>query len=263
MGLDPWLSHCHWSLLLLPLFSHSVVFAAPQPAVPGLSVLLCLPGLLPVHVHWVSDAILPSYPLPPPFSLFCLWSLPNIRIFSNESSSLSQVVHECMSNCYCLKVRHKWGTYSFTLLTSSSETDYPCRNLYHFHGYWPRSIIILRHLTRKTSSMASWPPIFTPLQKKVRIYFLKCVSDYTSPCSKFVSVSPSFLELKLKPFKELKRSVWTGLFLSLATLHGLHCIFSFFECKLSPAVTHTFLSSGTWVSSAHSYPNPFSYMKWS
>ena len=38
---------------------------------PGFSVLHCLPELAQVHVHWVSDAILPSHPLPSssPFDL--------------------------------------------------------------------------------------------------------------------------------------------------------------------------------------------------
>ena len=33
---------------------------------PGDPVLHCLPGFAQIHVHWVSDAIQPSHPLPPP-----------------------------------------------------------------------------------------------------------------------------------------------------------------------------------------------------
>ena len=42
-----------------------------------------LPEFTQIHVHWVSDAIQPSHPLPSP----SLWPsiIPNIRVFSNES----------------------------------------------------------------------------------------------------------------------------------------------------------------------------------
>ena len=33
---------------------------------PGNSVLHCLPEFAQIHAHWVSDAIQPSHPLPPP-----------------------------------------------------------------------------------------------------------------------------------------------------------------------------------------------------
>ena len=51
---------------------------------PGLPVHHQLLELTQTHVHWVGDAIQPSYPLlspsPPPSILF-----PSIRVFSNES----------------------------------------------------------------------------------------------------------------------------------------------------------------------------------
>ena len=63
------------------LFSYSVTsgsWRAMDCSMPGLPVLHCLPELAQSHVHWVGDAIQPSYPLLPP-SVF-----PSIRVFSNE-----------------------------------------------------------------------------------------------------------------------------------------------------------------------------------
>ena len=50
---------------------------------PGFSVLHHLPEFAQIHVHWVSDAIQPSYPL----SLLLLLPsiFPSIRVFSNKS----------------------------------------------------------------------------------------------------------------------------------------------------------------------------------
>ena len=73
-----------WSLL----FSCSVMSDSLWPrglcSRPGFPVLHCLLGFAQTHVHWASDAILPSHPLSPisPFaSIF-----PSIRVFSNESA---------------------------------------------------------------------------------------------------------------------------------------------------------------------------------
>ena len=52
-------------------------------SMPGLPVLHHLPEFSQTHVHWVSDAIQLSHPLPspsPPARIF-----PSIRVFSNES----------------------------------------------------------------------------------------------------------------------------------------------------------------------------------
>ena len=50
---------------------------------PGLPVHHQLPESTQTHVHWVGDAIQPSYPLSSPS---CLPSIfPSIRVFSNES----------------------------------------------------------------------------------------------------------------------------------------------------------------------------------
>ena len=51
-------------------------------SMPGFPVLPHLPELAQTHVHWVGDAIQPSYPLSPlllPPSVF-----PSVRVFSNE-----------------------------------------------------------------------------------------------------------------------------------------------------------------------------------
>ena len=50
---------------------------------PGFPVHHQLPGLAQTHVHWVGDAIQPSYPLLSPSPL--VFSLSSIRVFSNES----------------------------------------------------------------------------------------------------------------------------------------------------------------------------------
>ena len=52
---------------------------------PSLPVLHYLSEFVHIHVHWVSDAVLPCHPLPPssPFA----FSFPNIRGFSSESAT--------------------------------------------------------------------------------------------------------------------------------------------------------------------------------
>ena len=49
---------------------------------PSSSVLHCLPEFAQIHARWISDAIQPSHPPPPP-SLFA-FIFPSIRVFSNE-----------------------------------------------------------------------------------------------------------------------------------------------------------------------------------
>ena len=59
------LSVISWSLLL---FSCSVVSSLGNPtdfSTTGFPILHHLPEFAQTHVHWVSDAIQPSYPLPP------------------------------------------------------------------------------------------------------------------------------------------------------------------------------------------------------
>ena len=50
----------------------------------GFPVLHQLPELAQTHVHWVGDAIQPSYPVLPPSPLPSIFSC--IRVFSNESA---------------------------------------------------------------------------------------------------------------------------------------------------------------------------------
>ena len=52
-------------------------------SMPGFSVHHLLPELTQSHVHWVSDVIQPSHPLPFHFLLPSIF--PSIRVFSNES----------------------------------------------------------------------------------------------------------------------------------------------------------------------------------
>ena len=51
---------------------------------PGLPVHHQLLGFTQTHVHWVSDGIQPSHPLPSPSLLPSIF--PSIRVFSNESA---------------------------------------------------------------------------------------------------------------------------------------------------------------------------------
>ena len=75
-------------------FSCLVVSNSLQPmdcSTPGLPVHCQLLQFTQTHVHWVSDAIQPSHPLPSPsppaLNLPLLASIfPSIRVFSNESA---------------------------------------------------------------------------------------------------------------------------------------------------------------------------------
>ena len=53
-------------------------------SMPVFPVLRYLPELVQTHVHWVSDAILPSHPLLPLLIMPSLF--PSIRVFSGESA---------------------------------------------------------------------------------------------------------------------------------------------------------------------------------
>ena len=53
-------------------------------SMPGLHVHYQLPEFTQTHIHWVSDAIQPSYPLQSPLLLPPI--PPSIRVFSNEST---------------------------------------------------------------------------------------------------------------------------------------------------------------------------------
>ena len=67
-------------------FSHSVVSDSLQPHGLQYARLPCsspTPGAVQTHVHWVGDAIQPSYPLCP--LLFLPSIFPSIRVFFNES----------------------------------------------------------------------------------------------------------------------------------------------------------------------------------
>ena len=56
----------------------------------GFPALHYLPEFAQTHVHWVGDAIQPSFPLSPPFLLPSIF--PRIRVFSNELAVYIKVV---------------------------------------------------------------------------------------------------------------------------------------------------------------------------
>ena len=82
---SPLMSLCNelcWSVQFSSV-SHVWLCDPMDCSTPGLPVHHQLPELTQTHVHWVSDAIQPSHPLPspsPPASIFT-----SIWVFSNES----------------------------------------------------------------------------------------------------------------------------------------------------------------------------------
>ena len=75
-----------WILLfIVQLLSWVWLFATPCTcSTPGFPVLHCLLEFAETNVHWVSDAIQPSYSLSPP--LLPALSFPGIMVSSNESA---------------------------------------------------------------------------------------------------------------------------------------------------------------------------------
>ena len=67
----------------MQLLNRVRLFETPMDrSMPGFPVLHYLPEFAQVHVHWVSDAMQPSHPLPPLFLFPSIF--PIIRGFSNE-----------------------------------------------------------------------------------------------------------------------------------------------------------------------------------
>ena len=104
---------------------------------PGLPVHHWLPAPTQTHVHWVGEAIQPFHPLSP--LLFQASILPNIRVFSNESS---------------LRIRWpKYWSFSFSI---SPSNEYP--GLISFRMDWLDLLAIqgtLKSLLQYHSSKAS------------------------------------------------------------------------------------------------------------
>ena len=104
---------------------------------PGLPVHHQLPEFTQTHVHWVSDAIEPSYPLsspsPPAFNVS------NIRVFSNESA-----------------LRIRWPKYWSVSFTISPSNEHP--GLISFRMDWLDLLAVqgtLKSLLQHCSSKAS------------------------------------------------------------------------------------------------------------
>ena len=75
-------------------------------SLPGFPALHHLPEFAQTHVHWVSDAIQPSHPLPALF-FFCLQSFPASGSFPNKSA---------------LRIRWpKFWSFSFSISPSSTQ----------------------------------------------------------------------------------------------------------------------------------------------
>ena len=104
---------------------------------PGLPVHHQLPEFTQTHVHWVSDAIQSSHPLPPFLLLPSIF--PHIRVFSNESA---------------LRIRWpKYWSFSFNISSSSEHSG-----LISFRMDWSDLLAVLgtlQSLLQHHSSKAS------------------------------------------------------------------------------------------------------------
>ena len=114
----------------------------------GLPVHHQLPEFTQTHVHWVSDAILPSHPL---LSSSLLSSIfPSIRVFSNQSA-----------------LRIRWPKYSSFSFNISPSNEHP--GLISFRVNWMDLLTVqgtLRSLLQHHSSKASilWCSAFFRVQ---------------------------------------------------------------------------------------------------
>ena len=70
--------------VVVKLLSRVRLFVTPWNRTTGFPVLHCLPELAQTHVHWVGDAVQPSYPLCPFLLLPSIF--PQIKVFSSESA---------------------------------------------------------------------------------------------------------------------------------------------------------------------------------
>ena len=100
---------CLILMLVVPSLSRVQLFATHGlPCTPGFHVLLCLPEFAQIHIHWVSDAIQPSHPLPSP---------------SPPAYNLSQ--HQCLSNESSLPIRWpKYWRFSFSISPSNEYSGF-------------------------------------------------------------------------------------------------------------------------------------------
>ena len=114
---------------------------------PGLPVHHQLPEFIQTHVHWVSDAIQPSYPL---LLLLLPLIFPSIKVFSNEST---------------LRMRWpKYWSFSFSIIPSKEHPGLIC-----FRMNWLDLLAVqgtLKSLLQHHSSKASvlWHSAFFMVQ---------------------------------------------------------------------------------------------------
>ena len=79
-------SCCYCFLVVVQSLIHVCLFVTPWTAPLQASLSFYLPEFTQIHVHWVSDAVLPSYPLLAPLLSPSVFS--TIRIFSKTVYSL-------------------------------------------------------------------------------------------------------------------------------------------------------------------------------
>jgi len=103
---------------------------------PGFPILLYLLKFAQTHVHWVSDVIQPSHPLPPPSPALIF---PSIRVFSNELA---------------LHIRWpKYWSFSFNISPSNEYSGLiPFRiDLFDLLAVWGTLQSLLQHQNSKAS----------------------------------------------------------------------------------------------------------------
>ena len=118
---------------ILLLFSHSVVCNSSQPhglQYPGLPVPCHLPEFAQVHVHWITDAILPSHLLSPssPAPKFSQHQEPFQWISSSHQVTKTLELHSAsvlpvsIQDCFPLKLTGLTSSLSNGLLGVFSST---------------------------------------------------------------------------------------------------------------------------------------------
>ena len=136
--------HTHMQINLIHIYMYcccSVAKSYPtlcKPmdcSTPDLPVLHHLPEFAQVHVHWVNDAIQPSYPLlsSSPFSIFS-----SIRVFSNELVLCISIVYG-QSVCVCVYI------YSVYIYFHMYVYIY-CNNFNVIHSHWFKKKFLSEYL---------------------------------------------------------------------------------------------------------------------
>ena len=138
-------------------------------SMPDFPVLPYLPEFAQIHVHWVSDAIQPSHPLPPCPLLLLLSVFPRIRVFPSDSA-------------LCIRWPKYWN-FSFSINPSSEYS-----RLISFRVHWLDLLAVqgtlkshLQHHSWKASIL--WHSAFCTVQlTSIQDYWKNHSFDYMDLC---------------------------------------------------------------------------------